>query len=83
MTTVMEVIAALGALTAFYALLRRDLGDVKRDLKGDIARVETRLDRHDGRFDHMEVRFDRLDGKIDTVRGELIAYLGRGTPPAV
>ena len=40
MASVMEFIAALGALTAFYALLRRDLGEVKRDLRSDITRLE-------------------------------------------
>jgi hypothetical protein len=79
MASVMEFIAALGALTAFYALLRRDLGEVKRDLESDIARVETRVD---AGFDRLDAKVGRVDAKIDLVRGELIAHLAGGTPPA-
>ena len=72
MASVMELIAALGALTAFYALLRRDLGEVKRDLESDITRVETRVD----------AGFDRLDAKVERVGAKIDAHLAGGTPPA-
>jgi len=72
MASVMEFIAALGALTAFYALLRRDLGEVKRDLESDITRVETRVD----------AGFDRLDAKVERVGAKIDAHLAGGTPPA-
>lgn len=93
----METIAAFGALAGLYVLLRRDIGECKRDLKSDIARLEERLvrqgDRLDARidafagevnarFDSHDRRFDALGAKVDLVRGELINYLGKGTPPA-
>ncbi len=124
----MEFIAALGALAGLYVLLRKDILDVKQELKADIGRVEDRLlgridaqdgrferldgrfelidagfdrvdgrfelidagfdrvdgrfDRVDARFDRVDARFDRLEAKIDQVRGELIAHLQGGHPPA-
>ncbi len=82
----MEFIAALAALAGLYVLLRKDILDVKHELKADMQRVEdrlgARLDRQDGRFDAIDGRFDRLETKIDRVRGELIAHLQGGHPPA-
>jgi hypothetical protein len=71
----MEFLAALGALAGLYVLLRKDILDVKQELKADIHGV-------DDRFDRVDDRFDRLEIKIDQVRGELIAHLQKGHPPA-
>ena len=89
----MDTVAAFGALAGLYVLLWRDIAELKQDLKGDIARLEKRLDRQDdrldafgrevnARFDSDDRRFDALGAKLDLVRGELISYLGKGTPPA-
>ena len=86
----MDTVAAFGALAGLYVLLRRDIAELKRDLKGDIARLEERLDRQGDRLDaridtfagEVNARFDAQSAKIDLVRGELISYLGKGTPPA-
>jgi hypothetical protein len=82
----MAFIAALGALAGLYVLLRKDIHDVKQELRTDMQRAEdrqsTRFDAIDGRFDRVDDRFDRLEAKIDRVRGELIAHLQGGHPPA-
>ncbi len=67
----MEFLAALGALAGLYVLLRKDILDVKQDLKADILRVEDRLGvrihGQDGRFDTIDDRFDTIDDRFDRV----------------
>jgi hypothetical protein len=44
-------------------------------VRGDIAGLDTRVDRLDGRFDKLEIRFDKLEARFDkfetSIRAEI------------
>ncbi len=67
----LDVVIAI--LAIFGAVWRLDgrIGELRKELKGDIQRLETRIDdvhqRLETRIDRLETRIDRLEVKIDDV----------------